>query len=192
MLLLLLAFKLRYPHSVHLLRGNHESRRTANIYGFRHECVVKYDQEVFEAFSELFCQLPIAAIVDGQYFVVHGGLSPQLTSPQELLQLPKFDREIPLSGLMCDLMWSDPCDLPISAFAENVKRNCSVLFGRNATEQFLANGKLLTVIRAHECVDKGFEAFCWGAAFPKVITVFSAQNYCAKRNAGAFLTLAVG
>lgn len=35
---LLLAFKLKYPKQVHILRGNHESASITRIYGFYEEC----------------------------------------------------------------------------------------------------------------------------------------------------------
>ena len=41
-----------------------------------------------------------------QFFCVHGGLSPQLTSLDSLRKLHRF-REPPTKGLMCDLLWAD-------------------------------------------------------------------------------------
>jgi serine/threonine-protein phosphatase PP1 catalytic subunit len=37
---LLLAFKIKNPNKVHLLRGNHESSVTNRIYGFYDECKI--------------------------------------------------------------------------------------------------------------------------------------------------------
>lgn len=38
--------------------------------------VKKYDIDVYDRFLELFCKLPLCALVDNKYFCVHGGISP--------------------------------------------------------------------------------------------------------------------
>jgi len=61
-----------------------------------------------------------------------------------------------MNGTFCDLLWSDPCQNMggkvdnNSAFGYNRVRQCSYIFGANATQQFLDNNKLQSVIRAHE------------------------------------------
>lgn len=44
----------------------------------------KYSEAVYEACLRSFCFLPVAALVDGNFFCVHGGLSPQLVTLDDL------------------------------------------------------------------------------------------------------------
>ena len=45
---------------------------------FREEVITRYDTETYNLFMELFDNMPIAGVVDGKYFAVHGGISPEL------------------------------------------------------------------------------------------------------------------
>ena len=49
-------------------------------------------------------------IIDGKVVCVHGGLSPALSSLDQVQVLERV-QEIPHQGPYCDLMWSDPEDI---------------------------------------------------------------------------------
>ena len=49
-------------------------------------------------------------VVDGKVLCVHGGLSPALSSLDQIQVLERV-QEIPHQGPYCDLMWSDPEDI---------------------------------------------------------------------------------
>ena len=59
-----------------LLRGNHESAHLNMRAGFYRELSRKDDEVVlFGRFSEVFCWMPVAHLIEGRILVVHGGIS---------------------------------------------------------------------------------------------------------------------
>ena len=105
---LLFCLKLRYPQRVTLLRGNHETRQITQVYGFYDESLRKYgSSNTWVYLTEVFDLLPLAALVDGKLFCLHGGLSPQLTMLDDVRRLDRR-QEVPHEGAICDLLWSDP------------------------------------------------------------------------------------
>lgn len=92
--------------------------------------------------------------------------------------------DVPDSGLICDLLWSDP-DLDVAGWAES-DRGVSFCFGPDVVATFLHKHDLDLVVRAHQVVEDGYEFF----ASRQLITIFSAPNYCGEfNNAGAMLTI---
>jgi serine/threonine-protein phosphatase 2B catalytic subunit len=59
----LLALKLKYPHKVFLIRGNHECSTVSAHFGFKEECKVKYGLTVYYRFLLCFQTMPICAII---------------------------------------------------------------------------------------------------------------------------------
>lgn len=73
--------QVRYPDRITLIRGNHESRQITQVYGFYDECLRKYGSvNVWRYCTELFDYISLSAMVDGRIFNVHGGLSPSITT----------------------------------------------------------------------------------------------------------------
>lgn len=68
----------------------------------------KVDPQCFELFSEAFNLLPLAACLQKKVFIVHGGLFSE--DNVTLDQIRAIDRNMqpPESGLMTELLWSDP------------------------------------------------------------------------------------
>ena len=168
---LLLCYKIKFPEKVTLLRGNHESSVTNRIYGFYDECKRRYNVRIWRSFTDLFNWLPVAAIIDEKILCMHGGLSPELKNLQNITDIPR-PTDIPDTGLLCDLLWSDP-DKDCVEYDEN-DRGVSVIFGEKIVQDFNKKNDLDLIIRAHQVVDEGYEFF----AQRQLITIFSAPNYC--------------
>ena len=89
---LLMCFKTCYPQNITLLRGNHESRQITQVYGFYEECVRKYgNPNPWKYCTVVFDYLNLAAVIDGSVLCVHGGLSPDIRT---LDQIRTFDRQV--------------------------------------------------------------------------------------------------
>ena len=102
---MLLVLKAKYPQCITLLRGNHESRQITQVYGFYEECVKKYgNANPWKYCTEVFDYLSLAATIDDRVLCVHGGLSPSLTSIDQIRTLER-KMEIPHEGPFCGTSW---------------------------------------------------------------------------------------
>ncbi|KND03223.1 uncharacterized protein SPPG_02278 [Spizellomyces punctatus DAOM BR117] len=177
----LFAFKLLYPNSIFLSRGNHETDDMNKVYGFEGEVKAKYSEAAFKLFSEIFNAVPIGNVVNEKILVVHGGLfSRDDVTLDELRQIDRF-KQPGSEGLMCELLWSDPQPLPGRSPS---KRGVGIQFGPDVTKSFLERNGLEVLIRSHEVKQEGYQVDHDG----KCITIFSAPNYCdSVGNKGAYI-----
>jgi len=180
-IILLLSYKIKYPDNFFLLRGNHESAVINKLYGFYEECKKRYTPKLWKLFTESFNVMPVAAVIDEKIFCMHGGLSPELNNMDQIRKIQR-PCDIPDSGLLCDLLWSDP-DNDVIGWGEN-DRGVSFLFDSDIVSKFLIRHDLDLICRAHQCVEEGYQFF----AKKKLVTIFSAPNYCDEfDNCGAMM-----
>lgn len=188
-IMLLIVLKLRYPNRIHLLRGNHESRQITQSYGFYTECLNKYGggSKVWQYLTDLFDYLILCCIIDDSLFCVHGGLSPNVQTIDQIKIIDRF-REIPHDGAIADLVWSDPEDHNLNAnpsdreefYKETTQhfqvspRGAGYTFGRSVVEKFLEINDMDRIYRAHQLCNEGYQIYFNGL----VTTVWSAPNYC--------------
>lgn len=123
---LLMCLKAKFPDRITLVRGNHESRQITQVYGFYEECQTKYgNSSVWKSCCQVFDFLALAAIVDGKVLCVHGGLSPEIRTLDQIRVVARA-QEIPHEGAFCDLVWSDPEEVETWAVSP---RGAGWLFG---------------------------------------------------------------
>uniref|UniRef100_A0A8C4UNU6 Serine/threonine-protein phosphatase n=1 Tax=Falco tinnunculus TaxID=100819 RepID=A0A8C4UNU6_FALTI len=167
----LLALKAKWPDRITLLRGNHESRQITQVYGFYDECQTKYgNANAWRYCTKVFDMLTIAALIDEQILCVHGGLSPDIKTLDQIRTIER-NQEIPHKGAFCDLVWSDPEDVDTWAISP---RGAGWLFGAKVTNEFVHINNLKLICRAHQLVHEGYK-FMFDE---KLVTVWSAPNYC--------------
>lgn len=182
-ILLLMCYKIKFPENFFLLRGNHECANVTRVYGFYDECKRRCNVKVWKTFVDTFNCLPIAAIVAGKIFCVHGGLSPALSHMDDIRHIAR-PTDVPDFGLLNDLLWSDPADQEKDW--ESSERGVSYSFGKKVITEFLARHDFDLVCRAHMVVEDGYEFF----EDRILVTVFSAPNYCGEfDNYGAVMSV---
>ncbi|KAJ3104101.1 Serine/threonine-protein phosphatase 5 [Phlyctochytrium planicorne] len=182
-ILTLLTYKVLYPNALFMSRGNHETDDMNKVYGFEGEVKAKYSDLTFKLFSEIFNAVPLGNLIGGKVLVVHGGLfSTDGVTMDEIRAIDRF-RQPGSEGLMCELLWSDPQDLPGRSRS---KRGVGIQFGPDVTEEFCKTNGLDCIIRSHEVKSEGYEVAHNG----RCITIFSAPNYCdSVGNKGAYIEI---
>lgn len=137
-----------------LVRGNHESRQITQVYGFYEECQQKYgNASVWKACCQVFDFLVLGAVIDGKVLCVHGGLSPEIRTLDQIRVIARA-QEIPHEGAFCDLVWSDPEDVGTWAVSP---RGAGWLFGNKVATEFNHVNGFQLIARAHQLVNEGYK-----------------------------------
>ncbi|EFO23569.2 serine/threonine protein phosphatase PP1 isozyme 1 [Loa loa] len=183
-IILLFCYKVKFPNNFFLLRGNHECANVNRVYGFYEECMRRFNSaQLWQTFQDTFQCMPLTALVGERILCMHGGISPQLKSLQQLREI-KRPIDVVSPSLEMDLLWADPV-IGISGFQMNM-RGASFGFGTDILASLCKELNIDMVARAHQVVQDGYEFF--GAR--KCVTIFSAPHYCGQfDNAAAIMSV---
>ena len=188
--LLLFAFFIEDPDCMVITRGNHEDEEMNKLSseeggGFHEEVLQKYTGGIFMKFEAIYKMLPLAAVVQKELFIVHGGLARNSKSSLNT----SFIRDIDAGVVSCphggcyplcleeqvfqDLLWSDPQE---KLGWEANPRGAGIKWGPDLTAAFLKRTGLKWIIRSHQLPEdkRGFSTHHLGLVY----TLFSASNYC--------------
>ncbi|PVD37859.1 hypothetical protein C0Q70_00461 [Pomacea canaliculata] len=164
----------RYRDRVTILRGNHETRMTSQVYGFYDEVLCKYGSaNVWKLFTEVFDYLPLTALVEGQIFCLHGGLSPSIDTLDHIRALDRIQEAPPKLFLKDQSTTSCGQTRMIVWGGDDPLEGRGTVFGQDISESFNNTNGLSLVARAHQAVNEGYQ--WWHNQ--NVVTTFSAPNY---------------
>lgn len=179
-IVLLMAYKVKYPDNFFMLRGNHETQPINFHYGFHTECQRRYSSALYYQFQKPFAWMPICALVGGRILCMHGGLSPMLERMDQLRHLQRPLDNPPNPSMILDLLWADP-DLWNRGWNVNT-RGASFTFGADVIAKMCNVLDIDLICRAHQVVQDGYEF----SADRRLVTLFSAPHYDRKfNNSGA-------
>ncbi len=139
-----LKLKAEKPSKVILLRGNHEQLPWLQVYphDLPWQLADRFGREgerAYEKLAELWEAMPIAAIAEGRYLMLHGAPPAGLRKLEEL--------EEPSREHIEQVLWSDPWegdeDLPSS-------RGAGLLVSKPTMRRVLESIGVRTLIRSHE------------------------------------------
>ena len=124
--------------------------------------------------------LPVAALIEEKILCMHGGLSKEMTALDQVKGITR-PAKIPETGILCDLLWSDPSPLS-SAELFNIKkdewgdndRGVSFIFNETVVKRMIEKFDIDLIVRGHQVMEDGYQFF----ADRNLITIFSAPCYC--------------
>lgn len=126
---LLLCYKVKYPKTFFMLRGNHEE--PAKIAQYLASELIECDlTAALQDFVDVCAMLPLGAVIRERIFCVHGGMAHGLKSPDDIRKIKRpvkhpdpFVRELLESRPDPDVeAWGEDPDDKVSLFGESVLR----------------------------------------------------------------------
>ena len=182
--------KIHHPHSVVLMRGNHEApiefpisshdlpKRMAERFGRRIGAEI-YQTKIMELFQLLY----LVTIVEGELFLVHGGVPTNLNDVAKKFNDISSNEKGLIDDIMEEILWNNPRTLPEGKEWENSRRGLGKHFSLDVTKKWLSISNTKVIVRGHEPCN-GFKLDHDG----RVLTLFSCNEAYPKFNVGYIAT----
>nr|GMD64682.1 serine/threonine-protein phosphatase PP2A catalytic subunit-like [Ipomoea batatas] len=143
-----------------------ETVTITQVYGFYDECLRKYgNANVWKIFTDLFDYFPLTALVESEIFCLHGGVCLHLLKPLIISVILIVYKKFHMKG-QCVIFYGLILTIVVVGVYHPGVQDIS--------EQFNHTNSLKLIARAHQLVMEGYN---W-AHDQKVVTIFSAPNYC--------------
>ena len=164
----LFKLKLKDPHGILMLRGNHEEAGMNEHYGFYDE--INGNDDLLLALDRVYNKMPIAAVLSNYAFCVHGGID----RPESIRNITKNNAYL--------YMWNDPVNSRSGNLTPSDRGEGIHEFGANTVDSFLNMNNLQLIIRGHTALQNGYQWWFDG----KLLSLFSCPYYCGESNNGAY------
>lgn len=156
---LLLAYKIKYPENFFILRGNHECASINRIYGFYDECKRRYNIKLWKTFTDCFNCLPIAAIIDEKIFTMHGGLSPDLNSMEQIRRVMR-PTDVSFSSTIFESLLDTDSSAGVLLFYARTRELAGTLYTKNCGASGGLKAKLTNIYDNRSPTVASFAIFC--------------------------------
>lgn len=167
---------------------------------YKDDVICAYSYEIFNRINDVLEFLPLSVLLDNEILCIHSGIGDSIQNVKDYLNIEKpiiipeyVDRnsnnksEI-LKKIIIDTLWSDPINyldgndmLLLKSCTKydiipSSRGKITVKFGKHRLTKFIKNNKIKMIIRGNECVPEGYKY----DFNKKILTLFSATNYCNK------------
>jgi protein phosphatase len=163
-----------------------EDLEMSKYYGLAEECQSKLKEDItspisiFRNICDLFEYFPLAAVIVDKnvdkILCVHSGIGENTKYLEDIANVKKpcniYDTPVAM-----DLVWSTPAEnsnensYTKNNFTTSLRKR---YYDEAMVAEFMKNNKINLIIRSHDVLESGYDTFYNN----KVISIFSATNYC--------------
>ncbi len=175
-LILVLALKIKESNKFYLLRGNHETLKVNQNYGFFQDFLNRFkDPKKFDHIVAIYNALPYCALINESILCLHGGIPEEFDVINRLRGIRTSEINLIYENTaknLLQIMWNDPKP-NLKGFTESFRGRDIKFFGEDVFTSFMRENKLDYLIRGHERFPEGYKWF-----FNKqLLSIFSSANY---------------